>query len=157
MPLDAAEEHTRNLPDAAELQMLAELSFRRKAGGAVSPLRENVKAARITGKMIAGKPFVALLCDKTYQENNHSSNAKAKRRKHNKEVFKGVQHPDALHLLAGHVKYGFLSEPQGVEQHPIEVPTEAAEHGVQRHTRFVALVPAAPSICSEVLYLFQEL
>ena len=34
---------------------------------------------------------------------------------------------------------------------------EAAEHGVQRHTRFVALVPAAPSICSEVLYLFQEL
>ena len=34
---------------------------------------------------------------------------------------------------------------------------EAAEHGIQRHARFVALIPAAPSICSEVLYLFQEL
>ena len=157
MPLDAAEEHTRNLPDAAELQMLAKLSFRRKAGGAVSPLRENVKAARITGKMIAGKAFVALPCEQADQKDDHSRRAEAEGCKHHKEILEGVEHPDALHLLAGYVKYGFLSEPQGVEQHPIEVPAEAAEHGVQRHTRFVALIPASPSICSEALYLFQEL
>ena len=107
--------------------------------------------------MIAGKPFVALPCEQADQKDDHSRRAEAEGGKHHKEILEGVEHPDALHLLAGHVKYGFLSEPQGVEQHPIEVPAEAAEHGVQRHTRFVALVPAAPSICSEVLYLFQEL
>lgn len=90
MPLDAAKEHPRNLPDAAELQMLAELSFRRKAGGAVSPLRENVKAARITGKMIAGKPFVALPCEQADQKDDHSRRARPKGVSTTKKFLKGL-------------------------------------------------------------------
>ena len=73
---------------------------------------EDIEASGITGEMVAGKPAVALLCDKTYQENDRSSNAKAKRCKHDKEVFEGVQHPNALRLLARQVEYRFLSQLQ---------------------------------------------
>ena len=155
--LDASEDHAGDFPDAAKLQVLTELLFRREAGGAVRTLRENVKAARIAGKMIAGEPPVALLCDQADQKDNHSRCSKTEGRKDDKKVFEGIQHPDALHLLARQMEYRFLSKLQRVEQHPIKIPPKDSEYRKERHAGFVPLIPAVPFIRDAVLQLFQKL
>ena len=106
--------------------------------------------------MIARKPAVTFLGDQAYQQKDHGSNTKAKGRKYDKEVSERVQHPDTLHLLTGGVEYVLSAQLQRVEQHPIKIPPQGSEYGIERNTSFIAFVPASPFICDAVLQLFQE-
>ena len=137
--------------------MLGKLFLLRKARGAMSTVGKNIKAAGVTGKMVSGKPAVTFLGNQTYQQKNHSGDAKTKGRKNDKEVSERVQHPDTLHLLTGSVEYGLSAQLQRVEQHPIKIPPQGSEYGIERNTSFIAFVPASPFICYAVLQLFQEL
>ena len=154
--LDASEEHSSDLLGGAQFQMLGKLFLLRKARGAMSTIRQNIKAAGVAREMVSGKPAVTFLGNQAYQQKNHSGDAKAKGRKNDKEVSERVQHPNALYLLATHMKYGFLTQLQRVEQHPIKIPPQGSEYGIERNTSFIAFVPAPPSICDAVLQLFQE-
>ena len=155
--LDASKEHPCDLPGASQFQVLGKLLFCCKAGGTVSTIRKNIKAARVSCEVIARKPAVTFLGDQAYQQKDHGSNTKAKGRKYDKEVSERVQHPDTLHLLTGGVEYGLSAQLQRVEQHPIKIPANASEHRIQRCTSLVPLIPAPTSICDAVLQLFQEL
>ena len=155
--LDASKEHPCDLLGASQFQVLGKLLFCCKAGGTVSTIRKNIKAARVSCEVIARKPAVTFLGDQAYQQKDHGSNTKAKGRKYDKEVSEGVQHPDTLHLLTGGVEYGLSAQLQRVEQHPIKIPANASEHRIQRCTSLVPLIPAPTSICDAVLQLFQEL
>lgn len=154
---DASEEHSSDLLGGAQFQMLGKLFLLRKARGAMSTVGKNIKAAGVTGKMVSGKPAVTFLGNQTYQQKNHSGDAKTKGRKNDKEVSERVQHPDTLHLLTGSVEYGLSAQLQRVEQHPIKIPPQGSEYGIERNTSFIAFVPASPFICDAVLQLFQEL
>ena len=57
--LNASKQHSGNFFSAAELQMLSKLLFCRKSGGAVSAVRQDIKATGIAGELIAGKPAVS--------------------------------------------------------------------------------------------------
>lgn len=120
----------------------------------MSTIRKNIKAARVSCEVIARKPAVTFLGDQAYQQKNHSGDTKAKGRKYDKEVSERVQHPNALHLLTGGVEYGLSAQLQRVEQHPIKIPPQGSEYGIERNTSFVPLIPAPPSICDAVLQLF---
>ena len=123
----------------------------------MSTIRQNIKAAGVSREVIARKPAVTFLGDQAYQQKDHGSNTKAKGRKYDKEVSERVQHPDTLHLLTGGVEYGLSAQLQRVEQHPIKIPPQGSEYGIERNTSFIAFVPASPFICDAVLQLFQEL
>ena len=155
--LDASKEHPCDLLGASQFQVLGKLLFCCKAGGTVSTIRKNIKAARVSCEVIARKPAVTFLGDQAYQQKDHGSNTKAKGRKYDKEVSERVQHPDTLHLLTGSVEYGLSAQLQRVEQHPIKIPPQGSEYGIERNTSFIAFVPASPFICDAVLQLFQEL
>ena len=51
--LNASKEHSGNFFGAAQLQMLSKLLFCRKSGGAVSAVRQDIKAAGVPGKFVA--------------------------------------------------------------------------------------------------------
>ena len=51
--LNASKEHSGNFFGAAQLQMLSKLLFCRKSGGAVSAVRQDIKAAGVPGKIVA--------------------------------------------------------------------------------------------------------
>lgn len=118
---------------------------------------KNVEAAGVTSKVVAGKPAVAFLGDQAYQKNDHSSNAEAKGCKDDEEIPKGVQYPNALHLLAGGVEYGLLAQLERVKQHPIKIPAQTSKYAIKRDTGFITLIPAAPFIFNAILQLFQKL
>lgn len=101
--------------------------------------------------------IVAFLGDQAYQKNDHSSNAEAKGCKDDEEIPKGVQYPNALHLLAGGVEYGLLAQLERVKQHPIKIPAQTSKYAIKRDTGFITLIPAAPFIFNAILQLFQKL
>lgn len=74
-----------------------------------------------------------------------------------KRFFEGVEYPNALDHFTGGVEYGFLSQLEGIEEHSVEIPADAAQHRIQRHAGLISFIPAAPFICEAILYLFDQL
>ena len=77
--------------------------------------------------------------------------------KNSEEIFEGVEYPNALDHFTGGVEYGFLSQLEGIEEHSVEIPADAAQHRIQRHAGLISFIPAAPFICEAILYLFDQL
>ena len=78
--LDLAQHHTVDLRRRPDLQEAAHLLLRQEAGGTVGGVRENVEAAGVADKLVAGEKNVPLFGDKADQQYQHCGHAQSKGR-----------------------------------------------------------------------------
>lgn len=109
------------------------------------------------GILVAGKPDVAFLCDEADQQQDHSSSAKAKWGKNDKEVFEGIEHPNAFHHLSRGMERRSCSQLQRIEKHPVEIPACQSQRNIKAKLGLVSVIPAVPSVRQTIFQFFQQL
>ena len=119
---------------------------------------QDVEAPAVPGSLAAGKPLVARPGEQAHQQGDHRRCSQAEGGEQHKPVSEGVEHPDALHhLLAGFVESGGNAQPDGVQQHSIEIPARQPCGGVEGQLLFVALIPGADFGFKTIFQFFDEL
>ena len=75
-----------------------------KAAGTVSPVRQDVKAALVSDKFVAGQPRVAFLGNKAEQQRNDCRDAEAEWGEGRDDIFERIEYPDTLNNCSGGVE-----------------------------------------------------
>ena len=101
-----------------------------KARGAVCAVRQNVKAAFVVYRMIAGQPVKASSRQQTRQNEQCGGESKSGERERRNQIAERVHHPDACDI-AFHVEGLPDTEPHRVYDHAVKVPAHTAEDGIQ--------------------------
>ncbi len=114
---------------------------------------EYVKAPLVPDVFVAGKPNVAFLCDETDQQRPHQRYRNARGGKDGNEVTKGVYHPDGTHRLAGLVEGGPGTQPDGIDEHTVEVPSAKAQRDVELPLSLMPVQQALQLFAPTVLQL----
>ena len=154
--LDAAQQHTGDFLSASKFQVLGKLLFGAETGCAMGTVWKDIKAAGISSELVAGEPAVPLFCDEADQQQDDRRHAKTEGRKDHEKIFERIENPYTLDHFTGGIEYRLLSKLQGIEKHPIEIPSKKPQHNVEWEARLVAFIPAPPFICHAVLQFFQQ-
>ena len=94
-------------------------------------VRQDVKAPLVPGELIAGEPDVALFCDEAHQQRPHQRHRDTRGGKDGDEIAEGVHHPDGAHRLNRLIEGGLGAQPDGVDEHPVEIPGGQADGDIE--------------------------
>ena len=152
-----AQHHALDFADAAQFQKGPHFSFREETGGTVGGVGQDIKAPRVPGVLVAGKPEIALFGDETSEQGQYGGDAQAKGGDQHQQVEKGVEHPDTFHGFLAGVECGGNAQLQGVEEHAVEIGDDQEQGQMGAQPDLMASRPAAPATFHAVFQFFQQL
>ena len=155
--LDLAQQHPGDALYGTDLQKGFHLPLGEKAGGAVRPVRKNIKAPWVSRILVAREPKVPTLGHKAEHQHEERGGFQPEAGEYRQPVAYRIEYPDGGHILPRVMKDRVNAETHGVQEHSVKVPAHQSDGNVERQFLFMPLEPYAPAGFNGILQLFQQL
>ena len=92
---------------------------------------QDVKAAFIPDKLVAGKPDIALFGNETKEDQANCRDPQTCGGEDSQQITERVDDPNGAYGLAGRVEGGFDPQMNGVNEHSVKVPAKQSQWNVK--------------------------